>query len=81
MFYNHYNNSYKQVLILFNMVDVHIKYNPKEWTPCPDSCAYCSDPFYGHPKPHDTQQRLSDGKSAREVREEQSKLEKLSKEK
>ena len=33
-------------------------YNPKEWTKCPDDCAYCHDPFFGHPYPHPTQKRL-----------------------
>jgi len=41
-------------------------YKPEEWTPCPKDCAYCRDPFYGHPHPHTTQKRLSDGMTARE---------------
>ncbi|MEK6840597.1 MAG: hypothetical protein AABX79_01450 [Nanoarchaeota archaeon] len=39
-------------------------YKPEEWTPCPENCAYCSDPDYGHPHPHLTQRRLKDNMSA-----------------
>lgn len=52
---------------------MEIKYNPKEWTPCSENCAYCCDPFYGHPKPHPIQRRLSDNKSPDEI-EKESKL-------
>ena len=36
------------------------EYNPEEWTPCPADCAYCCDPFYGHPHPHITQKRITE---------------------
>lgn len=35
-------------------------YRKDEWTECPGDCAYCTDPFYGHPKPHPTQKRKSE---------------------
>ncbi len=31
-------------------------YNEAHYTPCPENCAYCNDPHYGHPKPHPGQQ-------------------------
>ena len=39
-------------------------YNAEEWTPCKSDCAYCTDPFYGHPHPHPPQRRISDGMTA-----------------
>lgn len=41
-------------------------YKVGEWTPCPNDCAYCTDPDYGHPHPHLTQRRLQDGMTAQE---------------
>lgn len=35
------------------------KYVSSKWTPCLESCAYCSDPNYGQPLPHPSQKLKS----------------------
>jgi len=37
------------------------EYKPSEWTPCPGTCSYCTDPFYGHSLPHESQIRVDTG--------------------
>ncbi len=59
------------------MADLRIEYKPEEWTPCPENCAYCFDPYYGHPRPHPTQRRILDNKTAGQVEMELNKSPRL----
>jgi hypothetical protein len=40
------------------MMGAETNYNSNEWTECPPNCWLCTDPNYGHPRPHPDQDRI-----------------------